>query len=174
MTEQSQSTSQDTGYVRSAAPADVPAMIALAEEKRVQYVAYQPRFHRPAPDAREQQTPFFGQLVADPDVITLVHERDGAVDGFVIAMLIPPPPVYEPGGPTCVIDDFHVAGGQDWAGAGRALLDEAVLDAKARGAVQAIVICGPRDERKRALLSGGGYDVVTEWFLRDIGDAEQS
>src|SRR5947209_2443328 len=71
--------------VRKAQPGDVPAMVALSEQKRRQYQEYQPTFWRVAADAKEKQFPFFERLLGDERAIILVHEREGAVDGFVIA-----------------------------------------------------------------------------------------
>jgi GNAT superfamily N-acetyltransferase len=156
------------GVVRSAELRDLAAIAALAEEKRAWYARFQPIFWRPAADARERHTRFLQQLVESGRVIALIHERDGTVDGFVIAQLVPAPPIYDPGGPTCSIDDFWVADGADWEEAGRALLDEAVRQAKARGAVQSIVVCGHLDEAKRAMLAASGFSIASEWYLRDI------
>jgi GNAT superfamily N-acetyltransferase len=156
------------GTIRAATPDDVPAMLALAEEQRARYAPYQPKFWRPAANAAEEQRPFFEQLVADPGVLTVVHERDGAVDGYLIAMLVPPPPVYEPGGPTCTIEEFWVADGADWEGAGRAMLEATIGAAQAAGAVQAMVVCAHLDEAKRAMLAGDRFAVASETWVRDI------
>jgi ribosomal protein S18 acetylase RimI-like enzyme len=156
------------GIIRGAEPRDLAAIVALAEEKRAWYERFQPTFWRPAADARERHTRFLQQLVESGRVIALVHERDGLVDGFVIAQLAPAPPIYDPGGPACSIEDFWVAGGTDWEGAGRTLLDEALRQAKARGAVQSIVICGHLDQAKRAMLAASGFAIASEWYVRDI------
>ena len=50
-----------------------------------------------------------------------------------IAAIIGAPPVYDPGGLTCMIDDFCVADPVGWATVGRALLAEAGQQARARG-----------------------------------------
>src|SRR5579862_4336076 len=105
--------------IRPARAADVPAMVALSEQKRLQYQEYQPTFWRVAADAREKQTSFFERLVGSEHAIILVHEREGAVDGFVIATLVDAPPVYDPGGRTCMIDDFVVAS-EEWTTTGAA------------------------------------------------------
>jgi hypothetical protein len=83
-------------------------MVELAAIKRVQYQEYSPVFWRPAMGACEAQRAFFDKLVAFPDAICLVHEADGVVQGFIIATVVSPPPVYDPGGKVCMIDDFVV------------------------------------------------------------------
>jgi hypothetical protein len=42
--------------------------------------------------------------------------------GFLIATLIPAPPVYDPGGRTCLIDDFVVIPAANWLTTGVELL----------------------------------------------------
>jgi GNAT superfamily N-acetyltransferase len=155
--------------VRPAGEADLEPMLDLAEARRRQYAGLHGRFHRPAPGAREVQRGFFRHLLAASDCIVLVAEHEGgAVAGFVIGRLFPPPPVYDPGGPACMVDDFAVADPALWPGLGRALLDAVRERAHERGAVQMVVVCAPEDGPKQALLAGSGLDVVTEWWRRDL------
>ncbi len=153
-------------HIRKALPADVAAMVNLSEQKRIQYSAYQPHFWSKAPDSWERQAAFLPHLLSRENVIAFVHETDSAVDGFVIASLVPSPPVYA-GGLTCSIDDFCVTGA-DWAGTGKALLDAAVQAAKERGAAQCVVVCGHLDQPKREMLSSLGYSIASEWWTRPI------
>jgi hypothetical protein len=125
-------------------------------------------FHRPHPDARSRQEPHLASLVSDGDHIALVHQTGDAVDGFVIAALVPAPPVYDPGGLTCLIDDFAVADADLWPTVGRELLDEAQRLAGRKGAVQSVVMCRPRDRSKRSMLLAAGSIVVTEWLTQPI------
>jgi ribosomal protein S18 acetylase RimI-like enzyme len=154
--------------IRQAQPDDVPALVALSEERRRRYEQFQPLFWRKAEDSAERHAPFLEQLLRDEQTIALVAERDGAVEGFVIATLVPAPPVYAPGGPTCSIDDYWVAGGVDWDVIGEQLLDEATRRAQERGAVQAVVVCGYLDQPKRAMLVGAGYVVASEWYVKSL------
>ena len=80
--------------------------------------------------------------------------------GFIIAALVAAPPVYDPGGPTCFVDDFTVETADDWPLVGRLLLDRAVEAAKARGAVQASVNCALADDAKRRMLAEAGYVIA--------------
>jgi GNAT superfamily N-acetyltransferase len=140
-------------------------MADLAEQKREQYKAYAPVFHRPKAGARSVHEPFLASLVEDDDKVTLVHEAsDGRIDGFLVAMLFPAPPVYDPGGATCSVDDFALASPDLWETVGRALLEEAISRTRERGAVQTVVVCGPQDEPKRALLRSMGHEVASEWY----------
>ena len=70
-------------------------MVGLAEQKRQQYKTRAPTFYRPAPNASEIHRPWIAKLVADEDVATLVHDNgQGGIDAFIIANLVPAPPVY--------------------------------------------------------------------------------
>ncbi len=153
--------------IRRATEADLEAMLALAEAKRAQYAEYQPKFHRPAPNAREMQRPYFQRLIHDENAIVLVAEN-GAVDGFVIAQTGPAPPVYDPGGLTMVIDDFMVRSSALWTTVGRSLLDHVRAMVRERGAVQIIVVCGPTDGPKRRMLQVAGLGAASEWFVASV------
>ena len=95
-----------TTLIRRAEAADVPAMLDLAEQRRAEYARYQPRFWNPAPDARLARSGYFAQLVETEEVLTAVCVQDTQLIGFLIAHLVPAPPVYDPGGLTCQIDRF--------------------------------------------------------------------
>jgi GNAT superfamily N-acetyltransferase len=154
--------------IRKASPDDIARMVELAARKRTEYESYQPVFWHPADDARTKQKPFFEYLLRQANVIALVHDEAGTIDGFVIASLVPAPPVYNPGGPTCFIDDFTVTDSEQWQDIGRALLREAIRSAKERGAAQAVVVCGHLDEPKRAILRSEGLAIASEWFVKPI------
>jgi hypothetical protein len=151
---------------RAATTEDIPALVELSDQRRQQYAQYQPVFWRPAADARERHEPFLRSLLAHDHVITRVHERDdGAVDAFVIATLVSAPPVYDPGGLTCGIDDFCVADASDWPTTGTRLLADAMAEAKTRGASQVVVVCGHLDQPKRAMLAAVGLTIASEWYV---------
>jgi hypothetical protein len=143
-------------------------MVELADCKRREYEAFAPTFQRPAANATEVHGPWLAGLVEDPSVGTFVHQDSSGVDGFVIVTTGPAPPVYDPGGPTALIDDFTVASPGLWETTGAALLDAASGWASERGAVQLVVVSGPHDAAKRALLHGAGLYVASEWFTRPL------
>jgi len=153
-----------TEQVRRAAAADVDAMTAMADTRRHQYARYQPVFWRPASDAARGHLRYLARLVDDQDVITLVSEESGTFTGFLIATITDAPPVYDPGGRTCQIDDFVVAPGR-WATAGVQLLRSAITCAAERGAVQAVVVTAHLDEPKREALRACGLSVASEWWV---------
>ncbi len=157
-----------SGNIRPAQAADVPQLVALSEQKRAEYPQHQPVFWRQAAGATEKQTPYFERQVAGNRTIALVYEQDGTIGGFIIGTLMDAPPVYDPGGPVCTIDDFTVGDATEWPRIGRALLDEVTRAAKAREAVLVIVVTGHHDEPKRAMLAASGCTVASEWWVGRI------
>lgn len=154
--------------VRKATKKDVPQLVALSGKKRREYAKYQPLYWREAADSDAKQRPFFEKLLENEYVIALVHEQDGVVDGFVTGALTGAPPIYDPGGPMLLIDEFCVADAALWESVGSLLLSSILHEGKNRKAVQSVVICGHQDEPKRKMLQAIGYDVLQEWWLRDI------
>ena len=154
--------------IRKARLPDVPHMVGLSEQKRTQYEKYQPAFWRKAEDSREQQTPYFESLLEEEPVIALVHEQDGKIDGFIIATLVSAPSVYDPGGLTCMVDDFVVSAAENWQETGVNLLKAVMRKAKDRGAVQGLIVCGHLDQPKRTMLQSQGFSIASEWYVREI------
>jgi hypothetical protein len=68
------------------------------------------------------------------------------------------------GGATCSVDDFALASPELWETVGRERLEEAISRARERGAVQTLVVCGPQDQPKRAMLRSMGHEVASEWY----------
>lgn len=155
--------------VRQASKNDLDFIVALADDKRREYEQYAPVFHRPAHDARNVHRPWLADLIESDRAAVLVSEgEDDACHGFVIATLVPSPPVYDPGGPTCSIDDFAVMTATHWASAGHDLLQAAQAWGREQGAVQTVVVCGPHDGPKRQMLTDSGLEVVSEWFTAPL------
>lgn len=156
--------------IRDATAADVESLAAMADRWRAFYARHQPQLWREAPDASAVHRGLLGELIADPRVITLVAFRPGGeLDGFVTARTVQSSPLHDPGGPTGFIDDFAVASPDLWPSVGVALLRAVVVRAAARGVTQLVVVCGHRDELKRAALAQAGLGVASEWWTASIG-----
>lgn len=104
-------------------------------------------------------------LRRDKDTLFAVAGVADRVQGFVIARLVPSPPVYEPGGTTCLVDDFTVADVQMWPEVGPLLLDRARASAADHGAAQLVVVTAGRDDAKRAVLHAGDLTAASEWWV---------
>jgi GNAT superfamily N-acetyltransferase len=154
--------------VRSAVSGDVDVVVRLAAARRTQYETYQPVLWRPAADAAARQRPYLAALIDDPAVISLVAVTDRGVAGFAIATLAAAPPVYDPGGLTCLVDDFSVADPRDWPTVGVALLRAVSRAAQDRGAAQVVVVTAQQDEAKRAVLAASGLSVASEGWVRPV------
>jgi hypothetical protein len=107
----------------------------------------------------------------DPNVIVRVAQEHEHLVGFIIGALTTAPPIYNLGGPVCIVDDFAVASPEEWRTVGPGLLAVVEREAQARGAVLVVVVCAQRDQAKRALLRDAGLSVASEWYVRPLSGA---
>jgi GNAT superfamily N-acetyltransferase len=157
--------------VRSAVPADLDGLIDLAARRREQYRGYQPQFWRPAADATARHRSFFTSLLNDEEVALLVAADDGGpVRGFLLARCVAAPPVYDPGGLTCMVDDFTVDDDEVWPEVGRLLLTAVRQWAAGRGGAQLVVVTAHLDSAKRALLADADLGLASEWWVGPVLD----
>ncbi len=154
--------------IRPATGEDIIRMVELSDLKRTEYAQYSPVFWRKAEGASEKQRPFLLAQLERENNIVLVSEEEDNIDGFLIASVVGAPPVYDPGGQVCMVDDFAVSSPAKWQTVGLALLTEATAQAKERGAVLSVVVCGLLDEPKRAMLRAGGASIASEWYTSPI------
>lgn len=154
--------------IRTAEDCDLEEILNLANAKRLEYEIYQPVFWRVAPDAIVQQTDYIASQIADEKVITLVATSESKVVGFVIGRLVPAPPVYNPGGLTCLIDDFVVDESYSWETVGADLLHQVRNAALSRGAAQVVVVCAHLDEPKRKALEESSLTIASEWWVAPL------
>jgi hypothetical protein len=154
--------------VRPARLEDITAIVSLCEDKRRQYEAYQPVFHKKADDSAAFQQGYFRSLIAGGNAIVLVYLQEETVRGAVFGSLRSAPPVYAPGGKVCMVDDFVCRSEDEWPRVGQALLNAVTQAAKDKGAVLVNVVCGPQDAKKRKFLTALGYSVASEWHVKPI------
>ena len=155
--------------VRAAADADVEAMVALSEQFRARLQTLSPVFWRKAADSAEKHAVWFRILLTADGTFALVHDGADAIDGFIIGRMTPAPPVYAPGGPICLVDDFCVSEDDgDWTHTGRALLEATEGLARERGAVLSVVVCPHLGGAKREFLASLGFAPTSEWHVRAL------
>jgi hypothetical protein len=159
--------------IREMRASDVPAVAELAQQKRLQYETYEPQFWRVAASATEIHTEFLAGMQEDPDVLSLVAVEEDVVLGYVVARLVPAPPVYDPGGPAAYVDDFSVRAPGLWGTVGLGLLRHAQRELASMGAVQVVVVCGHRDDAKRQMLQEAELSLATEWYVSELGRTER-
>ncbi len=157
--------------IRPATASDLDALVDLAAAARADQAVHQPVFWRPAADARDRHRPFLSGQIADAGSISLVATDHDTVVGFAVGVLHPAPPVYDPGGPTCTVDDFTVDDPNRWATTGAGLLREVRSRAAAKGAVQVVVVVGDHDHAKQAALAAAGLTAASQWWTTPIADA---
>jgi GNAT superfamily N-acetyltransferase len=154
--------------IREARLPDIEAMVRLSESFRESLTDYSPVFWRKAEESFARQAAYFRVLLPLDDTVAMLAEQAGEVRGFVIGRLQPPPPVYAPGGPVCLIDDFCLISDAEWPTTGFELLSAVEAWAKARGAVLSVVICPHLGVAKRDFLRSRGFQVTSEWHIRDL------
>lgn len=158
--------------IRAATADDLDAVVELAAVARADQAVHQPVFWRPALDARDRHRPFLAGQIANERVISVVATDHDTVVGFAIGVLHPAAPVYDPGGPTCTVDDVTVDDPQRWASTGLDLLREVRSRAAALGAVQVVVVVGDHDHAEQAALAAAGLTVASQWWTAPIVDAQ--
>ena len=151
--------------IRTTEDCDLEEILNLANAKRLEYETYQPVFWRVATDAIAQQADYIASQIEDEKVITLVATSESKVVGFIIGRLVSAPPVYNPGGLTCSIDDFVVNENDLWETVGEDLLHQVRNAALSRGAAQVVVVCGHLNEPKRKALEKSSLPIASEWWV---------
>lgn len=154
--------------VRLASASDVPAMAQLMEAKRAQLESFEPVMWRTSPAAAQMTPAFFSHQLGQAFAIARVAEVNGRFVGFVIGTIQEAPPVFSPGGKTVIIDDFAVVDDDGADAAASELLDAVMSEARARGAVQLIVIAAAKDARVVRWLEGKKLHVASQWWTRTL------
>lgn len=158
-------------HVERATEEDLGQVLAIAAARRAAYVEHQPQFWRPAPDAVERQREFLTALLGDDQTLVVVARSGAGVRGFAVGRCVPAPPVYDPGGLSCLVDDFAVAEPDEWPTVGPPLLDALRGWARTLGAVQLVVVTAHLDEAQRAVLAEVGLTIASEWWVGPAGSA---
>lgn len=137
---------------------DLTRVEEIAQDRRLQYAQYQPRFWRVHPQAVENHSAFLKTKLAQNDICALacVNSEDKLV-GYVFA---------DQG----EIDDFGVHEPTLWNTVGSSLLAGAAAWMEAQGASEITVVCGHKDQPKRALLQAAGLSCRESWWTRNLMD----
>ena len=160
--------------IRPATEDDLPWMMSLCELARIQKNTLHPvDYDNPADYCRQRQTEL-EKWLASPQSICLVRDRYSEPIAFLIARLVDAPPVYAPGGPVCLVEEFEVVRPQDMAVAGWQLLDECRRIARPRGAVLQRVISAAGDLDREEFLLATGFTVASEWYCGRTDAVQQA
>lgn len=150
--------------VRRSVSDDLPGMVRLAENRRLQYQEYQPTFWKKADNSAQVTQGFFGKLIDEHGWHCFSAVDGHEILGFLIARETTAPPVYAPGGATITVDDFCVRYPEDWPGVGKALVDTLMATARENGWCQLVIVCGDRDLPKKQMLQDAGLTIASNWF----------
>ena len=129
----------------------------------MRYEELEPQFWRRADDSRITTIEWFTKLFSDVDMISLVATEESVVVGFLIARDAPVPPVYKPGGPTALVDDFCVVEGR-WMDVGKHLLLRAKEALRAYGWAQILVVGAHKDIEKMSFLESADLSLASTWW----------
>ena len=154
--------------VRAAKSDDIPKIVELCEAERRRYEVGYANFYAVAPDYAQKKTESVAQLIDSDNALALVHETGGQIDGLILGRLVNAPPVYNPGGMVCLIEDFLVASPQGWPKTGAALEKAANERVRQLGGVLLVVESMHTATSKRDLLLSTGFNIASDWFCRDI------
>ena len=143
---------------------DIPWMVSLSYQKRLEYSKHQPLFWKIAKNSNEIQVKWFESELKNERVIALC---DSQKRGFIIGKLVNPPEVYD-SGLTLMIDDFCVQAPNLWQTVGKNLLEECVKSGKEKGAKQILCVCGDFDTEKYKLLENLKLTVASRWYVGNI------
>jgi hypothetical protein len=151
--------------VRRARWGDIPDVVRLSQHNRLLLEQLAPRFWRRSPGEARWTRRYFRFLLVTRRAAILVAEEQGELVGLLIGRRVPAPPVYDPGGPALLIDDFCVAAPELWATVGAALLEAAT-----RGSTftQIIVIAPVGDVAKSQWLESAGRAPVSSWWTKPL------
>lgn len=105
----------------------------------------------------------FAEIKRD-NMIVLVCEQNSKIVGFAITMVIQTPPVYDPGGPTCLVIESTMQQSTAWLVAGQALLKGIQSHAVQQNAVQYVVVCDENQPAKQDALQETGLTIASEWY----------
>ncbi len=140
--------------------------MALSAEVRSELAVFDPHFWHPHVTADETQLAWFSHLLRDPGHVVLVadHGDGNELDGFVIGRIVDAPPVYDPGGRSCMVDDFA------WRspGAAQELLAAATAWAIEQDAVTLVVVTAAADKGRRDVLQQAGLHTTSEWWTTSL------
>jgi hypothetical protein len=161
---------QTHGLVRQATEPDLPSIERIAQQKFAQYAAYQPLYYKVAKDSPERHLLYLGGQLKAGKQIMLVHDIDGRVDGFLMANIVTPPPVYDQSLHSLVIDDFYFSNASLWSTDGLMMLEAAKKLGRERGAVQVVVVSGNDDAVKNEFLYQHGLSRSAVWYTSPFVD----
>jgi GNAT superfamily N-acetyltransferase len=144
-------------------------MVRLAQCRRGFLEQLAPLFWRRSKGAVAWTRRYFRFLLLTGRATLLVAVQEGQVIGMACARKVAVPPVYDPGGPTILVDDFAVADQALWEDVGGALLHAVFKAARSNStAAQVIVVAPVGDEAQSAWLATQELLPVSTWWTKPV------
>ncbi len=154
--------------IRRAAPADLAAMGRLgALLVRMHHDLDPERFIAAPAHIEDQYASFLGRQLDDPDIVTLVAERNGDVVGYTFAG-VEGPDYMALRGPAGVLYDIVVDPAQRGQGIGRLLLDATLAELAARGAPRVVLSTAEQNESAQRLFAAAGFRRTMIEMTREV------
>lgn len=151
--------------IRDAIESDLDAIVALSSGFRDKLQALEPTFWKRHSDADSGQRAWFAILLGDENHHLAVSQNQSAtIDGFVIARAGGAPPVYDPGGATCMVDDFV----WETQAVAQALIEEVRRWATTKACTQLVVVTPAADAERKATVEDMGLHPTSEWWSGPI------
>jgi len=157
--------------LRPAVPADLPAIGRLgALLVRLHHEFDPDRFIAATPQTEGGYASFLGTQLAEPNVVILVAERDGALLGYTYAG-VEGRDYMALRGPAGVLYDIVVDPAHRGRGVGRMLIDATLAALQARGAPRVVLSTAERNEPAQRLFARAGFRrTMIEMTLELAGD----
>lgn len=154
--------------IRTATTTDVPAIVPLLMQAAQRRSTYDPQLWR-VDDASEKRiadtvTAILSKPAPKKELLILA-EANGQPVGINHAMIVPPPPIYDPGvTPGLLLDDFFVSPAAP-SGTAEALLAETEATLTAAGA-SSFIASTPVSAPQHALYTSHDYEPVTLYMAK--------
>ncbi|HXT48377.1 MAG TPA: GNAT family N-acetyltransferase [Gemmatimonadaceae bacterium] len=157
--------------VRPAVSGDLPAIGRLGALLVQTHHDFDPkRFIAASPRTESGYTSFLGRQLDDPDVMVLVAESDGEVQGYTYAAM----EGYDYmslRGPAGVLHDIVVDPARRNTGIGRVLLDATLTALEMRHAPRVVLSTATQNEAAQHLFARAGFRPTMIEMTRESGEA---
>jgi len=127
------------------------------------------RFMAASPQTEQGYGSFLGTQLADPDVIVLVAERDGAVVGYTYAG-VEGVDYMSLRGPAGVLYDIVVDPAHRGHGIGRLLLEATVALLREKGSPRVVLSTAQQNEAAQHLFARAGFRRTMIEMTRELGE----
>lgn len=149
--------------IRRATDTDISGIVALNVQSQARLEVMNPVFWKAHPDAPARFEAWMHKSLTLEDRAMFVAMEAGAVVGYLIAQVVPAPPIYA-SQVAGLVDDFFVL--DERADLRAALLEAGEAFLRSREVVGCAVMCAVKWEAKREFLERKLYAPNTLWMWK--------